>query len=111
MRLHIRCVSVYAFSIENFKRSPEEVDALMTLAKTRLAELCEHGYELTTHHSPPLSTLTCTSDLLQEHGVRLNVLGRTSMLPEDVLEAVRKAEELTKNNDKCESVGLFLGVF
>ena len=29
MRLGVRCVSVYAFAIENFKRSQDEVDALM----------------------------------------------------------------------------------
>ena len=32
-------VTVYVFSIENFKRSKEEVDGLMELAKQRLAEL------------------------------------------------------------------------
>lgn len=43
MRLNITCVSAYAFSIDNFKRTPDEVDALMTLAKTKMIELCEHG--------------------------------------------------------------------
>lgn len=43
LRLNIRCVSAYAFSIENFKRSPEEVDALMELAEKKLLELCQHG--------------------------------------------------------------------
>jgi ditrans,polycis-polyprenyl diphosphate synthase len=33
-------VSVYAFAIDNFRRSPEEVDALMTLATESLAEIC-----------------------------------------------------------------------
>jgi ditrans,polycis-polyprenyl diphosphate synthase len=37
-------VTAYAFSIENFKRPPEEVDALMTLAKEKLYEMCENGY-------------------------------------------------------------------
>jgi ditrans,polycis-polyprenyl diphosphate synthase len=43
MRLNIRCVSAYAFSIENFKRSPEEVDALMDLAEEKLLEICGQG--------------------------------------------------------------------
>lgn len=43
MRLGIPCVSVYAFSIENFKRPAEEVDALMKLAKERLLEISQHG--------------------------------------------------------------------
>ena len=28
-RLGVECVSMYAFAIDNFKRGPEEVDALM----------------------------------------------------------------------------------
>ena len=83
LRLDVRCVSVYAFAIDNFKRPPEEVDALMTLAETKLKELCRHG------------------DLLQQYGVRLNVVGRKDMLPDSVREAVHVAEEMTRNNDRC----------
>ena len=39
-QLGIRCVSVYAFSIENFKRPEVEVHALMQLAESSLLELC-----------------------------------------------------------------------
>ena len=44
LRLGVKCVTVYAFSIENFKRSEEEVGALMELAETKLLELTKHGY-------------------------------------------------------------------
>lgn len=44
LKLGIECVTVYAFSIENFKRPPREVDTLMSLAKSKLDELCSHGY-------------------------------------------------------------------
>jgi ditrans,polycis-polyprenyl diphosphate synthase len=36
-------VTAYAFAIDNFKRSPEEVDALMALAEEKLLEICQHG--------------------------------------------------------------------
>lgn len=36
-------VTVYAFAVDNFKRSEEEVDCLMDLAKTKLRELASHG--------------------------------------------------------------------
>lgn len=49
MRLGVRCVSVYAFAIENFKRSQEEVDALMTLAETKLTEISQHGYAMSAY--------------------------------------------------------------
>ena len=44
LRLNVQCVSAYAFSIENFNRSEEEVSALMELAEEKLVELTEHGY-------------------------------------------------------------------
>ncbi|KAJ4490846.1 Decaprenyl diphosphate synthase-like protein [Lentinula aciculospora] len=82
LRLNIRCVSVYAFAIDNFKRPQEEVSALMQLAETKLLELCSHG------------------DLLQEYGVKLNVIGRRSLFPESVQAAIRRAEVLTKRNSR-----------
>lgn len=39
----VECVSVYAFSIDNFKRSPAEVSALMQLAEIKLQEMLEVG--------------------------------------------------------------------
>jgi ditrans,polycis-polyprenyl diphosphate synthase len=39
----IECVSVYAFAIDNFKRTQDEVDTLMGLASTKLEELCQQG--------------------------------------------------------------------
>jgi ditrans,polycis-polyprenyl diphosphate synthase len=43
LRLHVKCVTVYAFSIENFSRPKEEVDAIMDLAKTGLLALAREG--------------------------------------------------------------------
>ena len=37
-------VTVYAFSTENFKRSQEEVDGLMKLAKEKFDKLMEERY-------------------------------------------------------------------
>lgn len=42
--LGIREVTVYAFSIENFKRSSEEVDGLMKLADEKFAKLLAERY-------------------------------------------------------------------
>ncbi|PNH09737.1 Dehydrodolichyl diphosphate synthase, partial [Tetrabaena socialis] len=35
MELGVKCITVYAFSIDNFKRAPEEVGALMALAEDK----------------------------------------------------------------------------
>jgi ditrans,polycis-polyprenyl diphosphate synthase len=58
LRLDVKCVSAYAFSIENFKRSKDEVDTLMALAEEKLLELCENGcvditFRVTTHLIQP----------------------------------------------------------
>ncbi|KAF7796476.1 hypothetical protein EIP86_007653 [Pleurotus ostreatoroseus] len=83
MRLNVRCVTVYAFAIENFKRSPEEVDALMQLAEEKLVEIAQHG------------------DLLDQYGVRLNVLGQKERLPASVRDAIKRAEDMTAGNDRA----------
>ncbi|EKM58408.1 uncharacterized protein PHACADRAFT_140311 [Phanerochaete carnosa HHB-10118-sp] len=83
MRLGVRCVSVYAFAIENFNRSPAEVEALMSLAENKLIEISKHDA------------------LLDRYGIRLNALGRRDMLPPNVLAAVEKAESMTRKNNKA----------
>ncbi|KDE03798.1 hypothetical protein MVLG_05739 [Microbotryum lychnidis-dioicae p1A1 Lamole] len=82
LKLGICNVTVYAFSIENFNRPPDEVDALMDMARERLVEICQKGA------------------LLDRHGVQIRILGRRDLLPEDVQIACSKAEELTQHNTK-----------
>ena len=44
MDLGVEMVTVYAFSIENFKRSQAEVDTLMDLAKRGFEQLLEQRW-------------------------------------------------------------------
>ncbi|KZV88305.1 Di-trans-poly-cis-decaprenylcistransferase [Exidia glandulosa HHB12029] len=81
-KLDIKCVTVYGFAIENFKRSEDEIANLMQIAKDGLNSFCEQD------------------DLLQANGVRLNVIGHKSLLPVDVQEAIDRAESLTKHNSR-----------
>lgn len=76
-------VTVYAFAIDNFKRSEEEVQALMELAKRNLMELAGHG------------------ELLARHSVRLRIIGRRELLPPDVRAAVERVEEVTRRNQRA----------
>ena len=71
---------MYAFSIENFKRSRYEVDALMSLAKLKLTQLSQHG------------------ELFQRYGASVRVLGNRDLLNPDVIEAIDRAVDLTKDN-------------
>ncbi|EPS41931.1 hypothetical protein H072_4098 [Dactylellina haptotyla CBS 200.50] len=79
----VKVVTIYAFSIENFKRSKYEVDALMDIAKIKLSQLSQHG------------------DLLDRYGAKIRILGHRSLVNQDVLEAIDRAMELTKHNDKA----------
>ncbi|KAI8355427.1 putative undecaprenyl diphosphate synthase-domain-containing protein [Mortierella sp. GBAus27b] len=83
MEMGVKVVTVYAFSIENFKRPPDQVETLMELAKTKLAELCEH------------------SELVNRYGIGIRVLGDDTLLPEDVRKVVRRAVDLTKKNNRA----------
>ena len=57
LELGIGCVSVYAFSIDNYKRPPDEVAMLMALAEAKLQELLHVG-ALSLH--PWFAALFCT---------------------------------------------------
>jgi undecaprenyl diphosphate synthase len=75
--LGIKYLSVYTFSTENWKRPPEEVTFLMKLLKESiLNELAD----------------------LNKNGVRIRLLGDRESLPSDVLDALEKIEDQTKDN-------------
>jgi len=57
-----RCLSVYAFSTENFKRTAEEIDTLFTLAEAKLDQMAG-------------------SPVIRRHRVRVQVLGELGLLP------------------------------
>ncbi len=73
----IKNITVFAFSTENWKRSKEEVSALMLLLKTYL------------------DTYSKKADT---EGIRVRVLGDVSALSEGLRESIKKLEERTKNN-------------
>lgn len=75
----VKYLTLYAFSTENWQRPAEEVETLMGLLREYLK-----------------------SDLkeLQENGVRIIFIGERSMLPADIVEAMRKLENETADNDK-----------
>ncbi|CAH7435967.1 Dhdds [Phodopus roborovskii] len=88
LNLGILEVTVYAFSIENFKRSKSEVDGLLDLARQKFSCLMEE------------------QEKLQKHGVCIRVLGDLHLLPLDLQEKIAQAVQATKNynNDVSESL-------
>lgn len=83
LELGIQEVTVYAFSIENFKRTPEEIDALMDLARQKFQRLIDE------------------KEKLMEHGVHIRIIGNLDLLPLDLRKLMAKAMLITKDNNKA----------
>lgn len=79
----VESCTVFAFSIENFKRNKFEVDWLMELAKLRFSQMVEQG------------------EICEQFGIKIKVLGDKSLLPVEVLKVLNQAEEITKNNNRA----------
>jgi undecaprenyl diphosphate synthase len=75
----VKEISAYAFSTENWKRSPEEVKFLM-------------GYSR--------EMLRSRRDCLNEMGVKIQWLGRPQRLWKSVISELEEAQELTSKNKK-----------
>ncbi|KAL1412840.1 cis-prenyltransferase [Vanrija albida] len=82
LRLRIPVISVYAFAIDNFNRSQEEIDALMDLVWVELKELSREG------------------GFLDRHGVRLRCIGRLDLLKPEMEAALREMEADTAGNKR-----------
>ncbi|MDN3507165.1 MAG: isoprenyl transferase [Simkaniaceae bacterium] len=77
--LGVEVLTVYAFSTENWKRNPVEVEALMKLFKTFIAK---------------------QKDSMIKEGVRLDIIGDTTRLPADVKDSFDEVIQATKGGNK-----------
>jgi len=75
----VRVLTLYSFSLENWKRPREEVDALMRLG---------------------LMYLEGEASELARQGIALRILGRRQGLPQDVLDAADRATAATAHGDR-----------
>ena len=82
-RLGVKCVSAYAFSIENFNRPKEEVDTLMNLFTVKLDEFAKRAND----YKDPL------------YGSKIRIVGDQSLLSPEMRERIRKVEDITKDGD------------
>ncbi|MBE6511255.1 MAG: di-trans,poly-cis-decaprenylcistransferase [Methanobrevibacter millerae] len=81
IELGIEIITVYAFSTENFNRPKEEVEGLMKLFIYNFKRLVNH-------------------EKIHKNEVRVKVVGRTELLPDDVKEAIKEAEDASKHYNK-----------
>jgi tritrans,polycis-undecaprenyl-diphosphate synthase [geranylgeranyl-diphosphate specific] len=76
--LNIRYLTVYAFSLENFSRKEEELEALMDLFEESFRNAGE-------------------DPRVHKYKVRVRALGHRELLPDRVVEAIEYAESRTKD--------------
>ena len=76
-KLGIKCLTVYAFSTENWKRSIEEVSYIMSLPKVFFASYIKE---------------------LMENNVRIMIIGDRDKIPAETMKVIDEAIETTKNN-------------
>jgi undecaprenyl diphosphate synthase len=76
-RLHIEALTLYAFSVENWRRPKAEIEFLMQLLREYLRK---------------------EMPLIQRNNIRMRFLGRTEELPAAVQKDTREATEATASN-------------
>jgi len=80
--LGIKYVTVYAFSIDNFRRKPKEVQTFMELMREKIEELLQQ------------------ESIINEYGIRLHFIGNMQLLTEPVRVAAEKAMRVTAHNQE-----------
>ncbi|GLT42341.1 hypothetical protein SLA2020_163440 [Shorea laevis] len=81
--LGVRYVTIYAFSIDNFKRSSEEVQSLMDLLQEKIEGLIKE------------------ESIVNSYGVRVYFIGNLELLSEPVRLAAERAMLATAKNSKA----------
>lgn len=79
--MDIKCLTVYTFSTENWKRPVSEVNFLMNLFQ---------------------ETLVKHANDLFKNDVRVKVIGRRDKLTSTLIDAINRVEEKTKENKVCQ---------
>ena len=82
LNLEIENVTVFAFAIENFNREKSEVETLLNLAKVNLFEMAQHD------------------NFLQNHSIKVKIIGNLELLPEAVRARMIEVMKLTEGNNK-----------
>jgi len=80
-KLSVKFVTLYTFSTENFRRSPQEIEEIMRIAEKKFRELL-------------------TNERIHRNKVHVKVIGRVNLLPESLQQLIADVEKTTANYDK-----------
>ena len=79
-KLDVKFVTLYAFSTENFMRSPQEIAEIMNIAEKKFHQLL-------------------TDERIHRDKVHVKVIGRVNLLPESLQQLIADVENATKDYD------------
>ena len=81
LKLNVRSVTLYAFSIENFRRSRSEVAEIMRIAEERFRQIL-------------------TDERIHEDRICVKVIGRVNLLPSELQKLIADVEKATQDYDE-----------
>jgi tritrans,polycis-undecaprenyl-diphosphate synthase [geranylgeranyl-diphosphate specific] len=80
LKLNVKSITLYAFSTENFARSKEEIEEIMRIAEGEFRKIL-------------------TDERIHKNKVRVKVIGRVNLLPENLQQLIMDVERATENYD------------
>lgn len=80
LELGIKVVTFFALSTENFKRSEKEIEELLRILREKIEDVLN-------------------GDLVHRHRIRVKVLGRKELLPDDLRNLLERLEDETRGYD------------
>jgi tritrans,polycis-undecaprenyl-diphosphate synthase [geranylgeranyl-diphosphate specific] len=80
LKLNVKYITLYAFSTENFRRPPEEIDEIMKISEEKFRKLL-------------------TDERIHKNKVHVKVIGRTNLLPESLQRLIGEVEKATSEYD------------
>ncbi|MEM2419926.1 MAG: polyprenyl diphosphate synthase [Candidatus Bathyarchaeia archaeon] len=81
LRLNVKSITLYAFSTENFRRPKKEIEEIMRIACEKLQKILR-------------------DDRIHKNRVRVKVIGRRYLLPENLQRLIEEVERATQNYDE-----------
>jgi tritrans,polycis-undecaprenyl-diphosphate synthase [geranylgeranyl-diphosphate specific] len=79
-KLNVKFVTLYTFSTENFRRSPEEIEEIMRIAEEKFRKLL-------------------TDERIHRNKVHVKVIGRVNLLPASLQQLIADVEKSTEQYD------------
>ncbi|MGC9345861.1 MAG: polyprenyl diphosphate synthase [Candidatus Bathyarchaeales archaeon] len=81
LKLGVKSITLYAFSMENFRRPRDEVEEIMRITKEEFQKIL-------------------TDERIRKNKVRVKVIGRVSLLPKTLQQLIMNVEKATQDYDE-----------